>query len=233
MRKDDKYLIGGTIAAFILLLALRWLDWNLYLQITTEDGLIENFTAAAFIVAAIYAFALAIHRDRRHYHFSNQVIAFALFLVLLVCGMDEISWGQRIFDFQTPEAVLEVNTHKETTIHNIYPVQQSLDWIYMAAGIYGMLSGLVYTAMPIHLQRTIEACGGKILVVPPKYAFVFVPIFVQSFWWYFLRGYGCYDLDPGCMLAQPDEEPAELFFAWGWLLTARDKLRTSRPTLPA
>jgi hypothetical protein len=35
-------------------------------------------------------------------------------------GMEEISWGQRIFGWETPMYLAKINEQKETNIHNIF-----------------------------------------------------------------------------------------------------------------
>ena len=40
-------------------------------------------------------------------------------LFFIVAGGEEISWGQRIFGFESPEQVLELNKQGETNVHNI------------------------------------------------------------------------------------------------------------------
>jgi hypothetical protein len=43
---------------------------------------------------------------------------------MFVCLGEEISWGQRVFDWSTPESISELNAQNETNIHNIWFVHQ-------------------------------------------------------------------------------------------------------------
>jgi len=40
-------------------------------------------------------------------------------LFFFLCAGEEISWGQRLFDIETPQLLKEVNVQNEITLHNI------------------------------------------------------------------------------------------------------------------
>jgi len=76
-----------------------------------EDCLFENLTAIFFLVASGICL--------RNY-IDNFNIFFLLLAILFFVGFgEEISWGQRLFDFATPESLRKINVQKEFTIHNI------------------------------------------------------------------------------------------------------------------
>ena len=98
-------------------------------QLSWEDGLIEDLGAVFFLAATIgfavvslFAAAgapLSAAPDKR------RALVFGLLAVLMfVCLGEEISWGQRIFDWSTPESISELNAQNETNIHNIWFVHQ-------------------------------------------------------------------------------------------------------------
>lgn len=82
-----------------------------------EGGLIESLTAEALLGAVI----LSIYRIVKLR--THRPLLFLLFLGL-VAGVflfgfgEELSWGQRIFGFQSPHFFVENNSQGETTIHN-------------------------------------------------------------------------------------------------------------------
>lgn len=82
-----------------------------------EDGIIEALSALFWLLAAAAAAAtLLISRDRSKYF----VLAYlGLIVFFVVCGGEEISWGQRIFGFRGPEALRAINKQHETNLHNI------------------------------------------------------------------------------------------------------------------
>lgn len=109
-----------------------------YLFVVNEDGPLEWSHTAAWAVAAVFA-ALVVWRlasDRRW-------ILTALWLVLalgcLASAGEEISWGQRVFDFETPERLEEANEQEELTFHNLSSVHTLFRLTMLVAGLYGSL----------------------------------------------------------------------------------------------
>jgi hypothetical protein len=88
-----------------------------------EDGFFEASTAIFFFLAAILFFYLYFqdHEGNNFYIFKTKKNIFFLLLGLLFLfgAGEEISWGQRIFNIETPQALKEINTQKELNIHNI------------------------------------------------------------------------------------------------------------------
>lgn len=79
--------------------------------LTAEDGIVENITAAALLLAAALSGWSAL---------KTRIPWFALLCVFFIfCGGEEISWGQRIFSFATPPSLKEVNMQGEINIHNL------------------------------------------------------------------------------------------------------------------
>ena len=66
--------------------------------------------------------------------------------------MEEISWGQRIFDIDTPEALKEVNVQKEINIHNLVFFQRRRHWFLIFIGV----SGLVATCIKASIFKPIK-----------------------------------------------------------------------------
>lgn len=86
-----------------------------------EDRFLETATAVLFVCSAALLVVAAIRHRRRPIAHLNVVAALiaALGVVLFVMGMEEISWGQRLFHWATPAALQQVNDQGETNIHNI------------------------------------------------------------------------------------------------------------------
>ncbi len=91
--------------------------------LTHEDHLYENIQAAGFLLASILFFILYL-RDQSGNDFMvtktrKNVFLLALALMFFFGFGEEISWGQRIFRWQTPAQLKEMNVQGETTIHNL------------------------------------------------------------------------------------------------------------------
>lgn len=89
----------------------------------SEDRYFENIGAFSFFLTSLlffYTFLLTIKTQSRDAFFRmRQIVFFMLALMFLFGGGEEISWGQRIFNIETPEALARVNAQNEITVHNI------------------------------------------------------------------------------------------------------------------
>lgn len=88
-----------------------------------EDGLVENIGAFGLFVASL-CFFIAYHRSGKAVHGNSHpaMKRFAylfLALIFLFGAGEEISWGQRILGFGTPDTWRDINVQEETTLHNI------------------------------------------------------------------------------------------------------------------
>lgn len=89
-----------------------------------EDNFIENLGAISFLIASILYFASYSQsggpgNDASPVE-SKKNKFYLLFAVIFFIGFgEEISWGQRLIDLETPQYFIEVNRQNETNIHNI------------------------------------------------------------------------------------------------------------------
>ena len=99
-----------TYLAFTLLWVIS--PWH-HTRLMKEDGLVENLTAVISLLASV-AFSIAAYRQRGLPRFALALLATGM---VFIFG-EEISWGQRILDFATPD-FLSSNTQDEASIHNL------------------------------------------------------------------------------------------------------------------
>lgn len=95
-------------------------DTQSVLALAKEDGFFEYAGAFFFLFAGIL-FLMNFWKGRRRgkvFSFRNAFFL-VLGLVFLLGFFEEISWGQRIFDIPTPEALKEINTQDELNLHNL------------------------------------------------------------------------------------------------------------------
>ena len=137
-------------------LAYAWLTtWRLPL-LTEEDGLIEWWTVALFITAALVGLQRA-WRDRRW--FDLLVALFCLF----VAG-EEISWGQRLIGYTPPEMFLEHNRQQEFNLHNMVPPR-----VYFSGALlgFGVLMPLAWRGASLRrLMRVVGATPPPVTLMP-------------------------------------------------------------------
>lgn len=121
----------GTLEALVALdlvalaaVTLARADERAWERLAQEDGIVEWATVFAFVAAA----ALLLRGVRGAFR-DSPLLGVALVCIgafcLFVAG-EEISWGQRLFAFQPPEAFLERNFQQEMNLHNVLMDERGL-----------------------------------------------------------------------------------------------------------
>lgn len=125
-----------------------------------EDGVVENIGTLFFLIASLAFFACYFSSSGSgnyflHVHTRRNVFYFLLGLLLFISFGEEISWGQRIFSWKTPELFNEMNFQKETNLHNIwfldtkYLERHSLPVIFDANRLFSIFWIFILFAVPV------------------------------------------------------------------------------------
>ena len=86
--------------------------------ISKEDGLLEWLTALSLLSGAVLCWQRC--WSLRPSRSSAFLGCTAIYGAVLFFGMgEEVSWGQRVFGFETPESLAVMNSQQETNIHNL------------------------------------------------------------------------------------------------------------------
>lgn len=65
---------------------------------------------------------------RKHLSMRLHSLIYAIItLAMLFVGLEEIAWGQILFDWKTPENIAAVNAQNQITLHNLEYFQNYLD----------------------------------------------------------------------------------------------------------
>ena len=123
---STKFLLSYVtgLACFLPYFFLVFVDPNLAVELGNEDGLIENLGAGFFALASLTLFFTYIQSAKTENKFFNvttkrNIWYLLLCIFLFLCFGEEISWGQRIFNWQTPDLWVNNNVQQETNIHNL------------------------------------------------------------------------------------------------------------------
>ncbi|TLM85782.1 hypothetical protein [Pseudarthrobacter sp. NamE5] len=135
---------------------------ELYLWLVSEDSLIEWLQFLCLLGACIFLPTITFRLFRSGLARIAVLYGLVTLGVLFLTG-EEISWGQRIFGWNTPEDLQEVNRQGETTVHNIRGVQELVPFAMLFAGLYGAAAPLVSAALGERWKRSLD----KNLLVPP------------------------------------------------------------------
>lgn len=135
---------------------------EIYLWLVDEDSLIEWLQFLCLLGASIFLARITFCLFRAGYLGMALVYGLVTLGVWFLTG-EEISWGQRIFGWETPEAMEEVNRQGETTVHNVRGVQEVVPAAMLLASLYGACAPVVGAVVGARWLRV----PSKHLLIPP------------------------------------------------------------------
>jgi len=150
-----------------------------YKLFTREDGIAETLQVVFYLSSLIMSLIASFRYWRR----GDKLIGL-LFLglsgALFFLIGEEISWGQRIFGWQTSSTLASVNKQDETNLHNVYGVGSTFKWIQLLVGAYG-------TILPLLVWRwnRLRPYRNRLWSVVPHYTLI--GYFVLMFVWRIYR----------------------------------------------
>lgn len=178
--EDPKSLSIRLLGPILILLNLLLYIFShqTFVIIHIEDHLIEYFQFTLYLASAICLYKTHLHLKKQT-NILKHLFLLASITVAFV-AMEEISWGQRLIGFNTPDTILTYNTQDEVTLHNLKPFQIILNHSYMALGLLGTF------AWPIS-KKYFKSFHQKfkILIPSPQLSFFFFTPFI----FYFLHKY--------------------------------------------
>lgn len=106
-------ILGYIIFSFILVY-----NKSLYTEISYEDRLVEYLGSLFLLVAGFFLCLTAYNQLKKRDRLLGSFILF-VGVIFIIAAFEEISWGQRIIGFDTPEKIEVVNDQDEFNFHNI------------------------------------------------------------------------------------------------------------------
>ena len=107
------------ISLFTIILTSYIKGYEQFLEIMTqENGFFESISVLILLGIFIYG----IYVIYKYHKSFNKISIFLIGLfsiITFIAAMEEISWGQHIFHFQSSSYFIEHNIQKETNIHNL------------------------------------------------------------------------------------------------------------------
>ena len=96
---------------------------NFYENFLSENSVIEWLTSLFLLLSACFIFLAGLSIGSPF----PKWLFFALALIFFVAGMEELSWGQMIFNWDTPKEFASLNSQSETTLHNMHGINNLVD----------------------------------------------------------------------------------------------------------
>ncbi len=151
----------------------------IYRALILEDGPIEWLQVGLLAVLAVLGVLIGTRllNDRRVGW--GLVYLTGAAAAIFILG-EEISWGQRIFGWATPEELEEINRQGETNIHNIGTLLLAFNLVMMVAALLAAVVPIVWYRMAAGRTRS----ATESLFIPPLFL---VPGFALAFGYRFLR----------------------------------------------
>ena len=106
-----------------------------------EDGVIENVSAAFYGLASAGFLLVLLKRGviGAHHGWSRYLVTVGWVIFTFVAMGEEISWGQRVFGFETPPELREANWQDEFNFHNLGTWHLlGLNWLIMHGITFGL-----------------------------------------------------------------------------------------------
>jgi len=141
-----------------------------------EDGLFESLTSFCALSASLLFFFCA----KRAGYRGTRIALLAISMLTFFFGMEEISWGQRIFGWETPDTLKVINRQGETNIHNIASMQS-----LFGHHLFNMaVAGFMFLSDALRRTLAKRFSHGLWELMPenesPFYGFIFVFLIFQS-----------------------------------------------------
>jgi hypothetical protein len=146
---------------------------GLFRWVIDEDSLLETLQFVLILATTLLS-AWISGRLIRTQRLGLGTLYVLLTLATFFIAGEEISWGQRIFGWQTPEGLKEINAQQEISVHNIYGFHQRFIYAVMLGGMYGAVAPLVRSAFSARQPRS----NLSYLLIPPL---CLVPAFFMPF----------------------------------------------------
>ena len=162
--KTELFLIFFVLVHIIIGIVLYFTNLDQFVIYVEEDRYIENLTALILFAAAFHFLWKAIKSNNKLLKASCAL----LFLLFLFGGGEEISYGQRIFGFDTPDNYAKMNRQGEVTVHNLKINGVDINRVIFSTVLY--VSAFIYfIGLPILYRKSKWLRTWKYFMVPvPK-----------------------------------------------------------------
>lgn len=176
-----------------------------YSRLVHEDQWAEYATFGFYCLTALAMFFLVV----KHGTSLQKISWFLVGLVAFFVAGEEISWGQRIINFDTPEIIASINMQDEVTFHNIIhgaTLKKAMQLFFLYVLPPLLLLSAIIERIFLDFNKKLSASG--IPLIPIR----LVPVFLLPTYYFGFQPLGKYD------------EIGEMFFALAISLWAFDQM---------
>lgn len=167
MRMIKRLLLNPGITVFAIILSwlvMLWINRIMTVQSLGEDSLVEWFQVALLAITVLYGVRIARLTPDRFVRMAFVLFSAAAAFVML----EEISWGQRLLNLDTPGSLESWNQQRELSLHNHVRLDNLINWLPVTLlGFLGLGASVGTTS------RDPDATGMKFLLPPPSFRLSF------------------------------------------------------------
>ena len=151
-------------------------DMKLYLRRITEGSLVEWMSFILLMFSAWLLWQAASDWGA----FKDRLAGRALATLLFIAAMEEMSWGQMIFNWESPELLGSLNRQQETNMHNLAVFHDST-WTAFAV-VFTLLAALSAMNYWLTSRYCCRRSNLAALVLPASCAFSYFAIAALIYW---------------------------------------------------
>jgi hypothetical protein len=149
--------------------------WQYLLFTYKQEALGEAVQAVLILFAAIISFYIFYKVNKNKF---IKILHLTISLILFFLFLEETSYLQRFFLYETPILIENLNYQNEVTIHNLAGVHERTHLLYKILGLYGTLSWLILYVPKINASRILS-----FFVLPKITSLYFFAIFLFYYFW--------------------------------------------------
>jgi hypothetical protein len=163
---SERITFAFVFVLVIIGVVLSYVD--LHLLMTTyagEDGLIEWLTVIALTIGMCVCF-WRVFTLRSSKPITFLIMTLMLGLIFLFGAGEEISWGQRVFNIESPDWFLTHNNRGETNLHNLVVMGVDLNKLIFGKVLGVIIILYVFVLPPLYRRKETFARFVDSLAIP-------------------------------------------------------------------
>jgi len=174
-----------------------------------EDRAYEWIGFLGFLGAGIFSLLSLLYRKKMPKFVALYLLGIGFFFI--VCAGEEISWGQRVFGWETPESFAEANEQGETNLHNLenLPIHPK-DLVSWFMKLFGIGLPIIFYFVFKGRDHLLRRCVAPLSLVP---LFIFVEIYNKLEKPFVPIARDLFDRAAGLLVRRQHEEIMEMY--WG------------------
>jgi hypothetical protein len=160
------YLTFGLLIFGIVMARLDQFWFNF--TYVVEDGFIEWMTVLPLVLMLV----ICLNRIHKLYKYRPSLFLFSLGVFTIMCFFaagEELSWGQRLFQWRSMDFFVQNNSQKETNFHNLVVAGKSVNLlIFSRLLIIGMVLYLIVLPILYRRNQAIRQWTEKLALPVPR-----------------------------------------------------------------